>query len=147
VIDASAGGSGGGNNFPRATVRLQEAGIRLSVTPQVTNNGKVLLDVRAENSSAQLSSAEVGVVFNQQRAENRLLVGDGETAVIGGLTVTEKSRVRTGIPVLMNLPFIGQIFRQTTTNEVKRDLLILITPHVLDEGEQPTTPNPAPPRR
>jgi type IV pilus assembly protein PilQ len=148
VIDASAGGSGGGNNFPRATVRLQEAGIRLSVTPQVTNNGKVLLDVRAENSSAQLSSAEVGVVFNQQRAENRLLVGDGETAVIGGLTVTEKSRSKSGIPGLMNLPFVGGIFRQTTNNEVKRDLLILVTPHILDEGEQPNTPAPAvPPRR
>jgi type IV pilus assembly protein PilQ len=150
VIDASAGGGGGagGQNFPRATVRLQEAGIRLSVTPQVTNNNKVLLDVRAENSSAQLSTAEVGVVFNQQRAENRLLVGDGETAVIGGLTVTEKSRNLSGIPFLMDLPLVGRLFRQTTTAEVKRDLLILITPHVLDEGEQPPTPQmPGAPRR
>jgi type IV pilus assembly protein PilQ len=148
VIDASSGGSAGGNNFPRATVRLEEAGIRLSVTPQVTNNNRVLLDVRAENSNAQVGPSEVGVVFNRQRAENRLLVGDGETAVIGGLTVTEKSRTRTGIPFLMDLPLVGRIFRQTTVSEVKRDLLILVTPHVLDEGEQPATPAPpAPPRR
>jgi type IV pilus assembly protein PilQ len=149
VIDASAGGgAASGNSFPRATVRLEEAGIRLSVTPQVTNNSKVLLDVRAENSNAQVGPSEVGVVFNRQRAENRLLVGDGETAVIGGLTVTEKSRTRTGIPFLMDLPLVGRIFRQTTTSEVKRDLLILVTPHILDEGEQPNTPAPAvPPRR
>jgi len=87
-------------------------------------------------------------VFNQQRAENRLLVGDGETAVIGGLTVTEKSRNLSGIPFLMDLPLVGRLFRQTTTAEVKRDLLILITPHVLDEGEQPPTPQmPGAPRR
>lgn len=147
VIDASAGGgaAGAGGNFPRATVRLEEAGIRLSVTPQVTNNNKVLLDVRAENSNAQVGPSEVGVVFNRQRAENRLLVGDGETAVIGGLTVTEKSRTRTGIPFLMDLPLVGRVFGQTTVSEVKRDLLILVTPHVLDEGEQPATP--VPPRR
>jgi len=145
VIDASAGGAGGGGNFPRATVRLEEAGIRLSVTPQVTNNNKVLLDVRAENSNAQVGPSEIGVVFNRQRAENRLLVGDGETAVIGGLTVTEKSRTRTGIPFLADLPYVGRLFGQTTVSEVKRDLLILVTPHILDEGEQPATP--VPPRR
>jgi type IV pilus assembly protein PilQ len=152
VIDASAGGAGGGGggggaSFPRATVRLEEAGIRLSVTPQVTNNRRVVLDVKAENSNAQLANSDVGVVFNRQRAENRVLVGDGETAVIGGLTVTEKSRTRTGIPVLMNLPVVGRLFGQTTTSEIKRDLLILVTPHILDEGEQPDTPAPPAPRR
>jgi type IV pilus assembly protein PilQ len=103
VIDASAG-AGFGNNAPRATVRLEEAGIKLSVTPQVTNNRRIILDVRAENSNAQLSSLDIGVVFNRQYAENRVLVGDGETAAIGGLTVTEMSKVKTGIPFLVDLP-------------------------------------------
>jgi type IV pilus assembly protein PilQ len=141
VIDASAGGGGGGN-FPRATVRLEEAGIRLSVTPQVTNNNKVILRLSAENSNAEVSSSDVGLVFNRQRTENQLLVGDGETAVIGGLTVVEKSRLKTGIPFLVDLPLVGRFFGQTTTTEVKRDLLILVTPHILDEGEVPNTPNP-----
>ncbi len=144
VIDASAGGAGGaggsGGAFPRATVRLEEAGIKLSVTPQVTNNRNVVLSVNAENSNAQIGPSDVGVVFNRQRADNQLLVGDGETAVIGGLTVTEKSKTRTGIPFLVDLPLVGRLFGQTTTSETKRDLLILITPHILDEGE----PAPAP---
>jgi type IV pilus assembly protein PilQ len=141
VIDASSGSSFGGN-APRATVRLEEAGIKLSVTPQVTNNRRIVLDVRAENSNAQLSSLDIGVVFNRQYAENRVLVGDGETAAIGGLTVTETSKIKTGIPFLVDLPFIGRLFGQTKTSETKRDLLILVTPHILDEGEPAPIPAP-----
>ncbi len=153
VIDASAGGGaqgggggGGGGGaggeqpnaatfFPRATVSLEEAGIRLSVTPQITNNKMVLLQIQAENSSAEIASTDVGVIFNRQRAESQVLVADGEAAVIGGLTVTETTRFRSGIPVLMNLPFIGRLFSQNSTNETKRDLLILVTPYILDDGE------------
>ena len=66
-----------------------------------------------------------------------MLVADGEAAVIGGLTVTETTRFRSGIPVLMNLPFVGRLFSQNTKNETKRDLLILVTPHIVEDGTQP----------
>ncbi len=139
-----AGGAGGGGQapnaaafFPRAAVSKEEAGIKLSVTPQITNNKMVLLNIKAENSSAELSATDVGVIFNRQRAESQVLVADGEAAVIGGLTVTETTRFRSGIPVLMNLPFVGRIFSQNSRNETKRDLLILVTPHILDEGVTP----------
>ncbi|MDF1503955.1 secretin N-terminal domain-containing protein, partial [Roseisolibacter sp. H3M3-2] len=140
VIDASSASFG--NNAPRATVRLEEAGIRLSVVPQVTNNRRIVLDLSAENSDAQLSTTDVGVVFNRQRAENRVLVGDGETAAIGGLTVTKTFKVKTGIPFLVDLPFVGRLFGQTRTEERKQDLLILVTPHILDEGEPAPIPAP-----
>ncbi len=153
VIDASAGGVGGGGGggggggmgmdpsaqtfFPRASVQIKEAGIRLSVTPQVTNNRMVMLNIKAENSNAEVGPSDVGIIFNQQRAESQVLVADGEAAVIGGLTVTEVSRFRSGIPFLMNLPFAGRLFSQNTTNETKRDLLILVTPHILEDGATP----------
>ncbi|CAN5719909.1 hypothetical protein BH23GEM1_BH23GEM1_04510 [soil metagenome] len=138
VLDASTSGAGGaeGQNIPRATVQLKEVGIILGVTPQVTNNRQILLTVHAENSDAQLASSDVGFIFNRQRADNQLLVNDGETAVIGGLTVTQVSQSKSGIPFLVNLPMIGRLFGQTRTAEEKRDLLILITPHIVDEGEQ-----------
>jgi type IV pilus assembly protein PilQ len=156
VIDASAGGAGGGGGgggagggagqdpsaqtfFPRASVQIKEAGIRLSVTPQVTNNRMVMLSIKAENSNAEVGPSDVGIIFNQQRAESQVLVADGEAAVIGGLTVTEVSRFRSGIPFLMDLPFAGRLFSQNTTSETKRDLLILVTPHILEDG---TTPPP-----
>lgn len=139
VLDAgTAQGAGGGegSNVPRATVQLKEVGIILGVIPQVTNNRQILLTVHAENSDAQLASSDVGFIFNRQRADNQLLVNDGETAVIGGLTVTQVSQSRSGIPFLVNLPLIGRLFGQTRTSEEKRDLLILVTPHIVDEGEQ-----------
>lgn len=138
ILDAGTSGTGGAEqqNIPRATVQLKEVGIILGVTPQVTNNRQILLTVHAENSDAQLASSDVGFIFNRQRADNQLLVNDGETAVIGGLTVTQVSQSKSGIPFLVNLPMIGRLFGQTRTSEEKRDLLILITPHIVDEGEQ-----------
>ena len=78
----------------------------------------------------------MGFVFNKQRADNQLLVGDGETAVIGGLTVTEVVVFKSGIPYLMDIPYVGRLFRRTAKAEQKRDLLILVTPHIVDEGER-----------
>lgn len=141
---AGAGGAAGAQApnaaafFPRAAVSKEEAGIKLSVTPQITNNKMVLMNIKAENSSAEISQTDVGVIFNRQRAESQVLVADGEAAVIGGLTVTETTRFRSGIPVLMNLPFVGRLFSQNAKNETKRDLLILVTPHILDDDV--TTP-------
>ncbi|HZI99427.1 MAG TPA: AMIN domain-containing protein [Gemmatimonadaceae bacterium] len=129
-------GAQGANNVPRATVQLKEVGIILSVTPHITNNRQVLLNLHAENSDAQLASSDVGFIFGKQRADNQLLVGDGETAVIGGLTVTQVTSSKSGIPLLVDLPIIGRLFGTTRTSEQKRDLLILVTPHIIDEGER-----------
>lgn len=138
VLDANTatGMDGSGTAVPRATVSFRPVGIILKVTPHITNNGHVLLDVHAENSDAQIASSDVGYVFNKQSAMNRLIVKDGETAVIGGLTVTQVSESFTGIPVLSKLPLIGKLFRSSAKQKEKRDLLILITPYIVDEGEK-----------
>ena len=60
-----------------------------------------------------------------------MLVRDGETVVIGGLTVTELQEVRSGIPLLMELPLIGHLFSVTTESQIQRDLMILVTPHIV----------------
>jgi type IV pilus assembly protein PilQ len=142
VLDLGSQGQGGGGaaggvgTVPRATVQLKEVGIILSVTPHITNNRQVLLNLHAENSDAQLASSDVGFIFGKQRADNQLLVKDGETAVIGGLTVTQVTSSKSGIPLLVDLPLIGRLFGVTRTSEQKRDLLILVTPHIIDEGER-----------
>jgi type IV pilus assembly protein PilQ len=141
-VGTAQGGVAGAANTPRATVQLKEVGIILSVVPQVTNNRQILLTVHAENSDAQLASSDVGFIFGKQRADNQLLVNDGETAVIGGLTVTQVTQSKSGIPLLVDLPFVGRLFGQTRTGEEKRDLLILITPHIIDEGDRMDTTAP-----
>lgn len=140
VIDASSNTGTGG---ARATVSFKESGIMLQVTPHITNNRQILMTLHSERSSLQAAASDVGFTFNKQRADNQLLVNDGETAVIGGLTVTEVSVSKVGIPILVDLPLIGRLFGQTRSQEDKRDLLILVTPHIVDEGEQVGSTSPS----
>ena len=136
VIDAGAqlqGGQGEGSRstLPVATVDYKETGVILEVTPRITDTDEVLLELSAERSSADLAPSDVGVIFRRQKAESRVLVRDGETVVIGGLTVTEKVEVRSGIPLLMHLPLIGRLFQTRRESSVQRDLLIMVTPTIV----------------
>jgi len=103
----------------------------LEVTPRITDTNEVILDLSAERSSADLAPSDVGVIFRRQKAESRILVGDGETVVIGGLTVRERGEVRSGIPLLMHIPLIGRFFRSRTESSVRRDLVIMVTPTIV----------------
>ncbi len=135
VIDV---GQGGGTP-PAANVTFKETGIRLTVTPHVTANRQIAMELHTERSSVQIvAQTDLGYVFQTQRADNQLLVNDGETAVIGGLTVTEVINSRSGIPLLSGLPIIGKLFSFTSNRENRRDLIILVTPRIIDDGVTPT---------
>lgn len=136
VVDAGAqggGAEGGGSarSGPVATVDYKETGVILEVTPRVAPSGDVHLDLVAERSSADLGPSDVGLIFRRQRAESRVLVKDGETVVIGGLIVEETSEAWAGIPVLMDLPWLGALFRSRRESLVERELIILVTPTVV----------------
>jgi type IV pilus assembly protein PilQ len=129
VVDA---GSQGVGSTARSTAQLVETGIRLIVTPQVTSDRRVLMQIHAERSAAQAAPGDIGVSFTNQSGDTRVMVADGETAVLGGLTVTEVNTTRIGIPFLMDIPVLGALFRHTSNQEQKRDLLIMVTPHIVD---------------
>ena len=136
VIDAGAqvqAGQGDGirSTLPVATVDYKETGVILEVTPRVTDAGEILLALSAERSSADLAPSDVGLIFRRQKAESEVMVEDGETVVIGGLTVTDIGEVRSGIPWLMDLPLIGRLFRSRRESTVQRDLLIMVTPTIV----------------
>ena len=140
VLDFGAGGGGGGAGggqqaqalLPRATVRFEETGIKLDVTPHITSNRQIVIDLIAERSGIAVAPADIGFIFQTQRGQTRLTVNDGETAVIGGLTISEVTKSKSGVPILMDLPLIGGLFRTTRSRDNKRDLLILVTPHITD---------------
>jgi type IV pilus assembly protein PilQ len=134
VVDA--GGTGTGT--AKSTVQFKETGIRLTVTPHVTSNRQISMELHTERSAIQeVEAGDLGFVFSTQRADNQLLVGDGETAVIGGLTVTEVTNSRSGIPLLSGLPTVGKLFSFSSTKENRRDLIILVTPRIIDDGSTP----------
>jgi type II secretory pathway component GspD/PulD (secretin) len=129
VIDAQAGATGG--SIPTAQVSTRETGIILEATPHVVGNGKIRLELNAERSAAIPAESDAGYIFQTQNAQSRVLVDDGETVVIAGLTVTETSEVRSGIPLLMDIPIIGSLFRVTRNSTIQRDLMILVTPTIV----------------
>ena len=135
VIDAGAqlqaGGDGSRGGLPVATVDYMETGVILDVSPRITDGGDILLDLSVERSSADLAPSDVGLTFRRQKAESRVLLRDGETVVIGGLTVSEKGEVRSGIPLLMDLPVVGRFFATAKRSTVQRDLVIMVTPTIV----------------
>lgn len=112
-------------------VQFQDTGIILDVTPHITNNNQILLDISAERSGLQTDLPDVGFNFTQQLGRTRLLLDNGETMVIGGLTLSQVDRNESGIPFLMDIPVLGALFRTTNNREQKQDLIILVTPHIV----------------
>ncbi|MDH5282527.1 MAG: AMIN domain-containing protein [Gemmatimonadota bacterium] len=132
VVDFASSGAA---SAPTATVQFKETGISLKVTPHVTNSRQILMQLEAERSDLKiLPAADLGYTIRKQNAKNQLLVNDGETAVIGGLTVTEVIKGKSGIPFLVDLPIVGKLFGYHNSQESRRDLIILVTPRIIDDG-------------
>jgi type IV pilus assembly protein PilQ len=117
-----------------AVTQLTTIGIKLSVTPHINVGNKITMDVHPEVSdlSSQATVAG-GIIINTTMADTRVMVNDGETAVIGGLIRSNESDNDRGVPVLMDIPLIGTLFRSTTKVRQKRELLIFLTPKILGE--------------
>ena len=130
-----SGGTGGALNVVVAAVRIQ-TGVKLLVTPSVTNNHQVMMHVEASKSTFAPSAD--GPLIDNNSGSTDVLVADGQTIVLAGLTETSVQETKTGIPMLVDLPLIGRLFGYTQRTETRRDLIILLTPHVIDEGQQPS---------
>ncbi|MBM4182778.1 MAG: AMIN domain-containing protein [Gemmatimonadetes bacterium] len=128
VVDA---GTTGGGAAPTAQVQQQETGVILTATPHVTADGHILLELETERSAAELAPSDAGFIFRRQVATTRVLVRDGETVVIAGLTQSERTEARTGIPLLQELPLIGRLFRVVREQEIQQDLIVLVTPTIV----------------
>jgi type IV pilus assembly protein PilQ len=116
------------------TVTFQDVGIKLVVTPQVTNDGKVFMDINVEKSSrGENVPTTEGTMFsiNSRRAQTQVLIENGETAVIGGLTVEETSQVDTSVPKLSDVPYLGWLFRSKDHQTRRDEMMIFLTPRIV----------------
>ena len=140
-VDVSSGGGTGAAAV--ATTTWVQSGIKLVVTPHiVASTREVFMELHAENSSLVATQfPDTPFQVNTQTGDTQLLVGDGQTAVIGGLTVTSVTSTRSGIPVLMDLPVLGRLFSFTQNQTIRQDLLILVTPHIIDDLSSGATDN------
>ena len=122
-------------NFENAfrTVQRQEVGIKLEVTPQVNAQGDVKLFLKQEVSSVAgpVSSRSSDLIINKREFETTLTVGDGQLLAIGGLLNDDERRTIERIPLLSDIPFIGELFKSRSRSRSKTNLMVFIRPTVL----------------
>ena len=115
-----------------AITELTTIGIKLSVIPHINQDDRVTLDlVPAVSDLSSQATVQGGIVIVTAEASTRVIVGNGETAIIGGLIRTNESSVVSGIPILMDIPFLGHLFKKTNNVREERELLIFVTPKII----------------
>jgi type IV pilus assembly protein PilQ len=117
-------------------VEFISASLKLEVTPQITKERTVIMDVRVDNSSPDFVN-RVGDVppIITERAETQILVPDGGTAVIGGIFKLNDSVTEAGVPGLSKIPGLGWLFKNKSINRKNTELLIFITPRISAKAE------------
>jgi len=110
-------------------ITFVQVGTILRVVPHITSEGRILMKLSPERSSYQFDPN--GVIINTNNAETNVVVDDGQTAVIGGLTTQEEKKLQTGIPILKNIPLLGYFFSYTKKEITNHDLVIFVTPTIV----------------
>jgi type IV pilus assembly protein PilQ len=120
------------------TTQFKNAVLSLKVTPLITPDNRVILDIDVSDDSVgqQVTSATGGSVpsINTRQIITQVLVADGQTVVLGGILDTTKSYAANKVPWLGDIPILGNLFKSTTNINNKSELLIFITPKILREG-------------
>jgi type IV pilus assembly protein PilQ len=110
-----------------------DATLRLEVTPQVTNDGRVLMDIRVTDNAPDpsITGADGQPAIRRNEAETQVLSLDGETIVIGGIFTRTTTENLSGIPWFSRIPLLGFLFRNTQNVDQRRELLVFITPRII----------------
>jgi general secretion pathway protein D len=121
----------GGFSAPR-----QDVGNKIKVTPHINESNQVRLEIDQESSAPGATSGTLGAVSITKRTANTtVVVQDQQTVVIGGLMSDEYTTSRTKVPVLGDLPLLGALFRTSDVQKRKKNLLLVLTPHVIRDQE------------
>jgi len=115
------------------SVQFVDAVLQLSVTPQITADGTVFMDVQVENDQIDQAIQRVNGIpaIDTQAAETKVLINDGGTVVIGGIIVSTQRTDIQQVPLLGSLPVVGNLFRHTTVSSNAQELLFFLTPRIL----------------
>jgi general secretion pathway protein D len=125
-------------NSPFQTIERRDVGLTLRVTPQVTEGGTVKLKVFQEVSSVVPTTSNVrsaDLITNKRSVENTVLADDGQIIVIGGLIQDDTKNNDSQVPILGDIPYIGNLFKYKTRSRDKTNLMIFLRPYVLRDGK------------
>jgi len=138
----------GGGDFSAVTIVFKEFGVRLRFTPNVQEDGTILLKVVPEVSALDFANALTVSGFlvpalSTRRAETEVALRDGQTFAIAGLIDNRLSEIASKVPFLGDIPIIGNLFKSRSKNHTKTELLVMVTPRIikpLEPGEVPPLP-------
>jgi type IV pilus assembly protein PilQ len=121
------------------TIQFKKAVLSLVVTPQITPDNNIIMDllVSKDNVGEIISTGGLGGTvpsIDTRQVETQVLVADGQTVVLGGIYETERRETINKVPFLGDIPFLGRLFKSTQRVDNKAELLIFVTPRILDEG-------------
>jgi type IV pilus assembly protein PilQ len=132
VINTGAGGAAGGAS--NATEKIN-TGITLVVTPQISSDGFVLMNIYAKSSQPDFARSVDGIPSEISReANSNVLIKDSETVVLGGIFRNTDDDRESGIPYLRNIPALGWLFKRNLTNNRREELLVFLTPRIVSAG-------------
>ena len=130
-------GAGGATSY---NINFKKASLILKVKPHITDDGKILLDLEVRKDSpnyeyvAITGSGEPAI--NTRNVKSKVLLNDGDTVVIGGIYEKEKQKSTSAVPGLSRIPLLGWLFRNSKTTVSKSEMLVFITPVILNSGEK-----------
>jgi len=117
-----------------SVTQLTTIGIMLKVTPHINSPERITLDIHNEVSDlASEATVQGGVIINTSESDTRVMVRNGETAIIAGLIRSVEGVLESGVPVLMDIPLLGMLFKHTTTVKASRELVIFVTPRIVTD--------------
>ncbi len=111
-------------------IQFEEVGTILTVTPHITAENQILMHLKPERSTFEFDPS--GIIINTSNAETHVIVSNGQTAVIGGLTTEDEIESEHGVPILKDIPILGMLFKYKTKRTESRDLVIFVTPTIVD---------------
>ncbi len=116
------------------SIEFREAVLQLEVTPQITPDNRIIMDLLVSQDSVGAFTPGGEPSIDITRIETQALVGNGQTLVLGGIFQTEEVSGTDKVPLLGDLPFVGKLFRNELRNIEKREILIFITPKIIDDN-------------
>jgi general secretion pathway protein D len=125
--------TGSNNSNPFQTVDRQEVGIKLKVTPQINEGDAVQLLIEQEVSSVS-GATSVDISINKREIKTTVIVDDGGTIVLGGLIDEDVQESVSKVPLLGDIPIIGNLFKSTSTSKRKRNLMVFLKPTIVRDG-------------
>ncbi|WP_163029594.1 type IV pilus secretin PilQ [Pseudomonas viridiflava] len=115
------------------TVSFKEASLSLEVTPQITPDNRIIMEVKVTKDEPDYINAVLGVPpIKKNEVNAKVLISDGETIVIGGVFSNTQSKVVEKVPFLGDVPYLGRLFRRDVVSEAKSELLVFLTPRIMN---------------